>query len=398
MVVTVLAVAGLALTRPKTATQQPQERTWQVNTIQADVADHRPTLVLYGKVESPSYAQLTAAIEADVKAVPVREASVFAAAALLVELDDREAQQRVAQRRAELAEVDAQIASENERHSNDVAALPHEQQLLALADKSVERIRKLEVKELSSRNQLDEALQVKARQELSLLTRKAAIADHPMRLAQLEARRVQAQTRLELAELDLKRTRIVAPFAGRVARLSVAPGKRVRVGDGLLEIYDPGALDLRAQVPMAVTATLRAALTAGSEVPARAAVDGSTISSQLVRLGTRVDAGSGGLDGFFRVDGGGSALQVGRVVELLVDMPPAAATFTVPHEALYGSDRIYTIVDGRLQPVAVEVVGETRDLGDSAKLLLRSPEIRSGDPIVTTKFANAIAGLRVVAD
>ena len=45
-----------------------------------------------------------------------------------------------------------------------------------------------------------------------------------------------ARVAVDRAEINLLRTRIVAPFPGRVANLKVVPGQYVNVGDELLTV------------------------------------------------------------------------------------------------------------------------------------------------------------------
>ncbi|HEX6036457.1 efflux RND transporter periplasmic adaptor subunit, partial [Longimicrobium sp.] len=47
-----------------------------------------------------------------------------------------------------------------------------------------------------------------------------------------------AEVRLRRARLDLQRTRLASPFAGRIASLKVVPGQWVRQGDELMTIVD----------------------------------------------------------------------------------------------------------------------------------------------------------------
>lgn len=56
-----------------------------------------------------------------------------------------------------------------------------------------------------------------------------------------------ARVAVRRAEIDLVRTRIVAPFAGRIANLKVVPGQYVNVGDELLTVQsmDPIRVDAR---------------------------------------------------------------------------------------------------------------------------------------------------------
>lgn len=57
-----------------------------------------------------------------------------------------------------------------------------------------------------------------------------------------------ADVRLRRARLDLARTRLAAPFAGRVASLKVVPGQWVRQGDELMTIVDLDPIRVQVQV------------------------------------------------------------------------------------------------------------------------------------------------------
>jgi HlyD family secretion protein len=57
-----------------------------------------------------------------------------------------------------------------------------------------------------------------------------------------------AEVRLRMAQLDLSRTRIAAPFAGRVASLKVVPGQWVRAGDELMTIVALDPIKVEVQV------------------------------------------------------------------------------------------------------------------------------------------------------
>lgn len=394
---TVAAVVLLLVTRPRPAVTAVEERVWHIQTQSVRLGSHTPTLLLYGKAQSPAYLQITSALEADVQEMKVREGAAVNSGDTLMVLDAREALERLAQRRAELGEIDALTDAERTRHKNDLAAIGQEKLLAQLADKAVERARSLEKKALLSSTQMDEALQLKARQDLALITRQHAIDEHPARMAQLQTRREQTAARLKLAELELERTRITAPFAGKITRTPVAAGKRVRAGETLIELFPFGSVEVRAQIPSIKMATLTHALAERQPVTAAGRVDSTHLSLELSRLSSFVEDGRGGVDGLFHVISGEEALQIGRVVELLVTLQAVDNTFLVPHEAVYGSDRLYKIVDGRLRAINATVVGEIRTLDAPGTLIIQSEQVTTGDRVLVTKFANAIDGLRVDA-
>ncbi len=387
--------AGLMGTKPKLEKQVVEERAWLVRSEVVDFGAHVPVLSLYGRIESPSQVTLTAAIDADVVTVDVKAGDTVEAGQLLVELDAREAQQRLRQREAELAEMKALIDAEKARFSNDKITLEFEKEILKLTDNALDRTRSLEQRKLASKTQTDEARQTKVRQELALANRRYTIKEHPARLAQLKARFERVAAQVELARLDLERTRIIAPYTAQIIVTHVAAGQRLRVGDGLLDLYDAAALEVRAQIPSQYMAMVRSALVADDALVASGNVDGVKVHLSLDRLASQVEQGRGGVDAFFRVEQGASVLQVGRVLDLYLNLPPESPTITVPREALYGTDRIYKIIDDRLDVVVVTVVGEQRNEDESSRLILRSDALNEGDKVLVTKFANAMEGLRV---
>ncbi len=156
-----------------------------------------------------------------------------------MQLDDTDARlMLLAQREADLAEIEAQISSENNRYVTDVAALEQDEQLVALAKTNLERATKLAETQSGSQANVDSALEAVARQTLTLTVRQNMIQDHPARLAQLRARLKRATAMRDQAMRDLEHTQITAPFDGRVTAPHVSPGDRTRPGDALVEIAD----------------------------------------------------------------------------------------------------------------------------------------------------------------
>jgi len=390
-------LAALAITKPAPQPLEVREKVWIVSVAQASPGRLRPTRTLYARVDSPRVATLSAAVTADVQAVPVREGRSVASGDLLVRLDDRDARLVVAQRDADVAEVRAELASELRRHDSDKIALTHEQRLLELARREVERAERLATRDLGSASGLDTTRQSEARQALALDNRRMAIEEHESRRAALEARLARAEALAAQARLDLERTEVRAPFGGRVASVAVAPGDRVRAGDDLLTLFDHTLMELRAQVPTHDLVRLRAALDAGESVEARARVGSATVHARLDRLGAAVQRGRGGADALFSVlDPEKHGLELGRTFALTVLLPAVDGVVALPAEALYGGDRVYLLDDdSRLAGVAVQRAGEFEDEQGRQLLLVRSPALASGATVVTTQLPNAVDGLKV---
>ena len=388
-------LVALVSSKPQREPLEAREKAWMVDVLPIEPGVVTPQLTLYGRVQSPRTANMSAAVTADVRSVDVLEGQYVDEGETMVLLDDREAELLRAQRAAEVAEIRAQVDNERQRHANDRKALEREEVLLELNRREVERAESLARRKMGSESQIDQVRQAEERQALAVDQRRFSINEHESRLAQLEARLSRARSLLSLAELDLERTRIKAPFAGRVSRVSVSPGDRVRAGDEIVTVYNISEIEIRAQIPTRQLPAVRDALAEGRTLEATATVDGRGLRAILDRFTAEVERGGGGADAYFRVVEGGSDLPLGRTVELVVDLPAIEGGVALPYEAIYGTDRIYRLDNDRMRGVRVERIGEQRGPQGEIRVLVRSAELTANDRIIVTQLPNAMDGLRV---
>ena len=150
-----------------------------------------------GQAEAYRRTALAAQIEGVVRQIPVRENETVGAGSALVQIDTTEHALGVAQARADLR----------------AAETDYRQQVL-----------------------FDDAIEDPAvRQERERIARSRSGVD-------------QAEVRLRQAQLQLARTRVAAPFAGRVADLEVVEGQYVTVGTELMTVVDLNPIKVEVQV------------------------------------------------------------------------------------------------------------------------------------------------------
>ena len=396
-----IIAAGIALTtlmvssKPQAPSRPVTEKVWSVRTISAQPGQHQPTLVLYGKVETPRMTKATSAVTAFVKEVNTDEGRSIAEDEVLIQLDDSDAKLLVAQRQADINNYEAQLETEKVRHEADLKALKIEKNLLQLSLKTVKRYENLIKRKVSSQEQLDAARRDSQQQRLSLTQREQSIADHPNRIRQIESQLQRATSLLQSAQLDLTRTQIKAPFNGRIANLNVAPGDRVRAGDPLLQMYSLERLEVRSQIPSRVLPQLRSLQSELNQISAQGQIDGQSLELQLDRIAAEVNGGRAGVDAFFQIQTTEYQPEPGRSLSIDVHLPALDQVIPIPPIALYGLDRVYKVVDERLQAVAVNRIGDSKNSAGDPVVLIRSNELQPGDRIVTTQLPNAITGLRV---
>jgi len=390
------AAAALIATKSRPAPVQVEERAWLVSAQSVHPSRYAPTLTLYGRLESLWSSELTAGIAADVQEVGVVEGDQVAKDQILVRLDDRDARLQLAQREAELRQAEARISAEMRRHEADLEALPREQRLLSLTRDEVARLQDLVTKKVGAQSQLDTARLAAERQAIALSERQRAVDEHAARLAELEAAEVRAAALRAQAQLELERCAVRAPFNGRIAKVLVSPGRRVRVGDPLVDLFDIDEMVVRAQLPNRHLAEIRNAIAAGEPLIVSGEIDGVRLRGSLRSLAGETTSGSGGVDGLFTVTEGGRQISQGRFVRLELALPERDGLLALPHEAIYGTDRIYLLdAQSRMRSQRVERVGELLLDSGETHVLVRAPDLAAGATVITTQLPNALDGLLV---
>ena len=390
------AVSGfinLKNSKPKAPANPITEQVWGVTSQVAKLSDIAPEVTLYGAVEASETAYLSATVNAFVAAADVGKGDTVKAGQTLVLLDDRELQLTLAQRKASLEDVKAKIQSEINSNATNEEALAIEEQLQATNQKNLERQKLLVEKKVAPTSRLEDATRAVQQQQLSILNRKNTISDHPNRIKQLEAQMTQGEIQLRFAELDLERTRIVAPFDGRILQVDTALGNRVRSGDKVVKLYNTKSLEVRSQIPARYLPLMQTTNTSNA-LEASVSLNGKDYKLTLDRLSAEASASQGGIDAFFTLNGNQN-IEVGRNLQLKVKLPTEANVVAIPALALYGQNRIYRIVEGRLESLAVQRVGEWTNADGTSLTLVRSSKLQNGDDILVTQLPNAVTGLLV---
>lgn len=83
------------------------------------------------------------------------------------------------------------------------------------------------------------------------------------------------------------------------------------------------------------------------------------------------------------------------MLSVSVELVPEPSVVVLPTDALYGGNLIYRITsDNTLEAVTVERLGQ-RPGENKTEILVRSPEIHNGDPILVSRLPAAVTGLKV---
>lgn len=170
-----------------------------------------------------------------------------------------------------------------------------------------------------------------------------------------------AEARLASAKLDLGKSRVLAPWAGRVAETRVEVGDYVTPGQPVVELVEVDRLKVVAPVPASDVPYLAV----GRPVTLRVdALPGESFAGSIVRLGAELDPASRTLDVEAEIDNRDGRLRPGMLATMEVPRRTLSGALLVPLESVVdlGEQRALFIVrDGVAHRRIVElgpVLGE----------------------------------------
>ena len=346
---------------------------------------YAPQLQLYSQLQSRQQVVVNSPVGADIDAVAVREGSVVEAGDVLVRLDPTALQRQVDQLNARLLDVQARRASEQTQHENNVRALEVEQQLVAIAQRSVDRIKNLQRQNLTSAAELENAERTLQNQLLSLNNRQAAIDRFPLTDQQYQAQLIELNSQLDTAQEQLADATVRAPFAAEVSQVQVQAGGSVSAGAPLLTLVDTDQQELVAWV----SANALDSVESLSDLSGQLQLGSGTVPVQFSHADPAASAGS--LRLYFETAGRERSLVLNRFYRMWVDLP-ATQAFAVPESSVYSNRFVYTVADNRLQRQSVTVVGERYQDGQLWRLVQGD---LNGSSVLVTRLQNAAQGLAV---
>ena len=395
VIVTMILLLIFKLVQPEPPVKKNEEKSWSVQTQQLVDGVKSPQLELYGQVESPYTATITVGINADVKSLDIKEGQSVVKGQLLIKLDESDVQLALQQKVSDVAELEALIRSEKNRHNNDLGSLKLEKSLVSLAEKKLSREEKTSKTNLTSQSSFDSQMQALQNQKLALKARQLAVTDHPARLAQLEARLAHKRALVQQAETDLQRATVVAPFDGIILSTNVSPGERVRPGEELVKLYSTENVELRAQLPQKFVSIIKESLKQQILLHGTVKTNHGNIAVVLHRISGAMAETGIGVDALFEItDEDADSLIIGEVLEVILKLPALQDVYSVPVSSIYGTNRIYRVEKTRLTAVNVEKLGVQIKQGKQF-VLVRSEKLAPGDEIITTQLPHAVSGLKV---
>jgi RND family efflux transporter MFP subunit len=234
-ILVVLLMAGGR--QPPAKTEQGETR-YPVRVIEARAVDLVPQAEGYGEVLPEKVWAAVAQVAGRITEVhpQLRDGEILPRDTLLFRIDPVDYELKLAQARAELAELDVQ-------EQNSRASLAIDERYLRLAEREKDRIAALSAKGTASKSDVDNA-------ERSMLSARTAMQNTENTLALLPTQRRLLEARLTQAERDLANTSVRAPFNLRIADLAVEKDQYVGIGQTLFRGDAVDRVEIVAQLAM----------------------------------------------------------------------------------------------------------------------------------------------------
>lgn len=319
----VLVISVLVTAKPQ-PTPSPPEQTpalVKVGVIQSQAETSQISVTTQGTVTPKREIDLVAQVSGQIIAVESEfvEGGFFSESQVFVQIDDRDYQVALLTAKARLAEAQRLVAEEM-------------------------------------------GLSTQARREWRDLGNQSAneLFIRKPQLASAEANLAAAQGEVAMAELNLERTRIVAPFTGRIKQKYVDLGQFVSRGNPIASIYDSTAAEVRLALTERQAALIRLPLLAATtqspppRVELRGLVAGTEYHWQglLTRSDGFVDTQSRMYYAIVEVaetlgrastPPGAAPLLPGLFVEATIEGKTLKGVRLLPRSALYQRDKIITL-------------------------------------------------------
>ncbi|MBU2864037.1 efflux RND transporter periplasmic adaptor subunit [Reinekea forsetii] len=379
-VISVMGASGQA-----TEIEAPKpEATTSVQTITLDLASYQPEIRLIGQIEPSQQLDIVSEISASVLETPISSGDVVDAGVVLVQLDDFDVQQSLAQAQANAADIAAQIQLFDAQQALSREALQLEQDQLSLLNDKYKQQKAVG----ASAQTLADLKQQVSRQNHLVKQAQQTLSNAPINRQQLLLQQTKLNLALKSAQRQANKATIVAPFNGQVAALHAKANQLVSPGSALLKFVSHD--DMRVKVNLPITlATMRQQLTGRIESNGRAS------NIRFNNGHTQVQPGSAGLVSWFDIDDDENWI-VGEVVDVTLHKPKVVNAFKVPVSALFQDKWIYSVdEEQKLKPIEVKLHGRVRENSQDWLIVTPTQSIASKQRILVTRLNNPTTGLKI---
>ena len=333
---------------------------------------------------------------------------------LLFQIDPRSFRLTVERIQARLIQHEKEIAVLQQQRKNHLETLELARQNLSIAEEDLWRDEELMRKGTISPRERDRRQQARNEALRAVQSTENQLALNGPRTEQAEAAIEVARAELEEAELQLSKTRLLAPADGQLVQTVLDLGEFVAAGREVASLYGTDAVEIPIAVPMDELRWLPTlspdnfSPTADSNPAPNDLLPTATIHWQsgqrdyvwhgkVVRWEAGLDARTRTLTLVVEVPrpwdsfrpGEHPALQPGMFCRVEISAGSQPNAVVIPRTALHDGNSVYLVTDGRLERRQVEVL---RFLRDQAIL---SAGLQPGDRLVVSPLSAPVIGMKL---
>ena len=364
----ILAVAAvlvvlLVLTRPETRAELQPLPPSRVLLDTVRLMDIQPVTVITGRLQPVRKAHLRFEVSAQLIERLVEPGQIVFAGELLLKIEDGDFLDSVDEARAILL-------LEEEAIDRDRRLLELSIKQRALVERELQRLRQLGKESLASRSNYDEVEQRLLRQQADEASLRHSVGTS---VSRLQTRRAA----LNRAQRNLRRTRLVAPFAATVNAVNVGVGDYVSSGQPAIDLVQLDELDLSLEV----TGTVVSSLSLGRVI--NVTIGEHSRTGKIVAMAADPDANTNTYALRIRLSGSGLfAGQLARAElpgEFMSQVPVVPLTAVLREE---GNNYVFRLSNGHVVKTPIRLIKRHQDL-----------QVIDGLPVNTRIVANDVAAL-----
>ncbi len=318
----------------------------------------------------------------------------------------------VAQRRAEIAQLEADMARLVQEEKNYRADLAIARRHFTVVQNELRRNQRLRKQKVISPGKLDVSRRAVLIQEREVQRIHNLLALVAPNIAQIKAALDVTRARLEEARLNLSRTRLTAPFDARVRGTSLEVGAYIRDGNSVGAIFDTAVLEVPVSIPVEdarwAFRRLRGLRFPRSQDEAPQFLPSAKIVwsrfGETFEWEGRVTLVGAGLDETTRavtlvaevaepfrkwVPGKHPPLTVGMFVKVEIRGVTLPDVYVIPRSALHPGDRIFIFREGALDMRPVKVIRKGQDEA------VFENGAREGERLILSPIPAAVPGMKL---
>lgn len=254
----VVLFAAIAL-KPSPKTQENDDQARLVDVMILAKQNSAPEIIGYGRVSPKNTWQGIAEVKGKIiyRHPNLESGRLIPKGTLVLKIDPLEYQLKIAQAKANLNSSKVQLGRIDQEERNINASLNIEQQKLTLTAQEYKRKSSLKEKNLISNSDLENEKKLLLAQRYLLQELTSRLELLPDDKEVIKAQISVNQALLAETHRQLENTRFTLPFDARIADVNIEQAQAVTIGALLFEAYQPGIMEIKAEMSLQDADTLR---------------------------------------------------------------------------------------------------------------------------------------------